>query len=140
MKHDSFTLRSKRHKYTIYKTDCITGMREKLAKRSVDVVVTSPPYNLGIRYNRYDDSIPRRKYLDWLGDWAGTTKEVLSDKGSLFLNVGSKPSDPWVPFEVLVQGEGDKLQSLRQLDRSQCSALVQKGEQALVHALQTVKS
>jgi site-specific DNA-methyltransferase (adenine-specific) len=81
-------------------SDCIKGM-QGLAENSVDVVVTSPPYNLGIDYNGYDDTGSRADYLDWMGEWAAEVWRVLSDDGSLFLNVGSKPTDPLVPFELL---------------------------------------
>lgn len=76
-------------------------MREILPVGSVDVVVTSPPYNLGIAYGRYDDTAPRAEYLSWLDEWAQAVRQALSGKGSLFLNIGSKPRDPWVPFEAL---------------------------------------
>jgi site-specific DNA-methyltransferase (adenine-specific) len=89
--------------FTLYNADCIVAMRENLAPRSIDVVVTSPPYNLGIKYKRYDDTISRQEYLRWMGEWAEEVKRVLRDDGSLFLNLGSKPSDPWVPFEVLAE-------------------------------------
>ena len=69
----------------------------------MDVVVTSPPYNLGTSYKAYDDTVPRREYLDWLEEWASVVREVLHDEGSLFLNIGAKPSDPTVPFEVLAR-------------------------------------
>jgi len=86
---------------TIHNTDCIAGMRERLAAGSVDVMVTSPPYNLGIGYKSYDDSSPRADYLRWIGQWADAARDALADEGSLFLNVGGMPKDPWVPFEVL---------------------------------------
>lgn len=86
----------------LFLADCIPGM-SRLEKRSVDVVVTSPPYNLGINYNLYDDTIPRDAYLNWLGAWAESVKRVLAEDGSVFLNVGSKPRDPWVPFEVAAE-------------------------------------
>ncbi|MBT7593778.1 MAG: site-specific DNA-methyltransferase, partial [Gemmatimonadetes bacterium] len=70
---------------------------------SVDVVVTSPPYNLGTRYGTYDDTGARAEYVDWMGTWGAAVSEVLSDEGSLFLNIGGKPSDPWGPFEVLLK-------------------------------------
>ena len=77
-------------------------MAERLAPGSVDVVVTSPPYNLGIAYSQYDDSGSRAEYLAWLGRWAGQVRRVLSSAGSLFLNMGSKPTDPWGPYDVLM--------------------------------------
>lgn len=84
----------------LYMEDCLIGMKEYLDKNSVDVIVTSPPYNIGVDYNKYNDDISREEYLNWLGRWAQIAKEVLKDDGSLFLNIGSKPSDSWVPFEV----------------------------------------
>ena len=35
-----------------------------LNTESVDVVVTSPPYNIGVDYYTSDDSLPRGKYSD----------------------------------------------------------------------------
>jgi site-specific DNA-methyltransferase (adenine-specific) len=67
---------------------------------SVDAVVTSPPYNLGIRYRSYDDGRPRAEYLEWTGTWVQAAKSALSDQGSLFLNVGAKPKDPWTALDV----------------------------------------
>lgn len=87
----------------LYLEDCFTGMKKYIEKKSVNVIVTSPPYNIGVDYNRYNDNIPREEYLNWLGEWAEITKQVLDDNGSLFLNIGSKPSDPWVPFEVVCE-------------------------------------
>jgi site-specific DNA-methyltransferase (adenine-specific) len=81
--------------------DCIDGMRKRLEPDSVDVVVTSPPYNIGVKYGTYDDRIPRKEYLNWIRDWAGAVKQVLKADGAIFLNIGSKPTDPAVPFEVL---------------------------------------
>ncbi|MFP4058179.1 MAG: DNA-methyltransferase [Candidatus Brocadiia bacterium] len=86
---------------TLYNADCVAGMRRRLKPGSVDVVVTSPPYNVGVRYKRYDDARPRTDYLRWLGEWADAVKGVLGEHGSLFLNLGSVPRDPWVPFDVL---------------------------------------
>ena len=72
----------------------------RLSPGSVDAVVTSPPYNLGIRYRSYDDELPRPAYLAWTGEWIQAVKRVLAREGSLFLNVGSKPKDPWTALDV----------------------------------------
>jgi len=88
-------------KFFLYKEDCIEGMVKRLRLKSIDIVVTSPPYNIGIKYRKYDDRISRKDYLDWISRWSKQVICVLKDSGSLFLNVGSKPSDPTVPFEVL---------------------------------------
>jgi site-specific DNA-methyltransferase (adenine-specific) len=67
---------------------------------SVGAIVTSPPYNLGIDYRSYDDGRPREEYLAWMGAWAGDAARVLEGEGSLFLNVGGKPTDPWTALDV----------------------------------------
>jgi len=95
------TYKNKPEYISLYQEDCILGMKNRLLDGEVNVVVTSPPYNLGIDYIQYNDKIPRKNYLEWIREWAVEVKRVLSDDGSLFLNIGGKPSDPWVPFEVL---------------------------------------
>lgn len=103
----------KRMTIKTYKEDCLEGMSGRLRENSVDVVVTSPPYNIGVNYSSYNDKIPRDEYLKWVGKWAKGIKRVLKDDSSLFLNIGAKPSDPTVPFEVLeVLLEEFKLQNV----------------------------
>ena len=80
-------------------SDCVDVFRQ-LPPQSVDVIVTSPPYNLGIRYNRYEDTLSQSDYLDWTHTWVAAAARVLRPDGSLFLNVGSKPSDPFTALDV----------------------------------------
>jgi site-specific DNA-methyltransferase (adenine-specific) len=81
--------------------DCLEGMRE-LAEDSVDLVVTSPPYNLGIAYSHYSDREERGDYLEWCHRWAGQLRRVLRPAGSFFLNVGASPSNPMLPHELVL--------------------------------------
>jgi site-specific DNA-methyltransferase (adenine-specific) len=82
-----------------YLADCLEVFRH-LPPRSVDVIVTSPPYNLGIQYNRYQDTLSRSDYLEWTNTWIAAAARVLRQDGSLFLNVGAKPTDPWTALDV----------------------------------------
>lgn len=82
-----------------YLADCLDVFRQ-LPAHSVDVIVTSPPYNLGIQYHRYQDSLSPREYLEWTNAWVAAAARVLRPDGSLFLNVGAKPSDPWTALDV----------------------------------------
>ena len=82
-----------------YHADCLDVFRG-LQPHSVDVIVTSPPYNLGIHYNQYDDTMSRADYLEWTHNWIGAAARVLRPDGSLFLNVGAKPTDPWTALDV----------------------------------------
>ena len=92
-------LKSGRATLRFYLGDSLEVMR-RLGEGSIDAMVTSPPYNLGIRYRTYDDTIPRGTYLEWTDEWVRLAKRVLSADGSLFLNVGAKPSDPWTALDV----------------------------------------
>jgi len=92
--------------------DCLAGMAA-LDAESVDVVVTSPPYNLGIDYTTYRDTAPREVFLDWCYAWAGEVRRVLRPAGSFFLNVGAAPANPLFPHEVLL-----KLQPLFRLQNT----------------------
>jgi site-specific DNA-methyltransferase (adenine-specific) len=82
-----------------FHADCLDVFRQRPA-RSIDVIVTSPPYNLGVRYNQYDDSRSRADYLEWTNTWIAAAARVLRPDGSLFLNVGAKPTDPWTALDV----------------------------------------
>ena len=82
-----------------YLADCVDVFKQ-LPAASVDVIVTSPPYNLGIQYNRYQDTLSRTDYLEWTHAWVAAAARVLRPDGSLFLNVGAKPTDPWTALDV----------------------------------------
>ena len=74
-----------------------------LAKESVDVTITSPPYNLGIKYGKYSDREDRQSYLHWCREWGGEVLRLLKPNGSFFLNVGSSPSNPMLPHEIVME-------------------------------------
>ncbi len=84
---------------TIVRGDCLDVL-PTLPAASVDVIVTSPPYNIGIAYRSYDDRLPREKYLAWLAEVGNRLARVLKPDGSFFLNVGSTGSDPWIAMDV----------------------------------------
>jgi site-specific DNA-methyltransferase (adenine-specific) len=88
--------------FDLQQLDCVEGMRA-LAEASVDLVVTSPPYNLGIAYTKYSDRQKRGDYLDWCHAWATQLRRVLKPDGSFFLNVGASPSNPLLPHELVLR-------------------------------------
>jgi len=67
---------------------------------SVSIIVTSPPYNLDIKYNQYNDGIPREEYLQWIDEWTRAVTRILAVDASLFLNVGASLKDPWISMDV----------------------------------------
>jgi site-specific DNA-methyltransferase (adenine-specific) len=82
--------------------DCLTVM-SSLEEESVDVVVTSPPYNLGLSYRGYDDQRAEDEYLGWLAEVASQVRRVMKPDGSFFLNISGSSSAPWLPFELIVR-------------------------------------
>ena len=92
-------IRTSRATFRFYHADALACLTTFPA-RIVNVIVTSPPYNLGVRYRSYDDTLPSSKYLQWTSAWVSAAARVLSASGSLFLNVGTKPTRPWTAIEV----------------------------------------
>src|SRR5258705_8781871 len=82
--------------------DCVQGM-SRLTNESVDLVVTSPPYNLGIEYRQYADRQDRQSYLNWCAKWSAQIGRILRSEGSFFLNVGSAPSNPMLPHQIVIE-------------------------------------
>lgn len=91
--------------FQLHHRDCIEGMAQ-LPSQSVDLIVTSPPYNLGIAYSKYSDRQDRGSYLEWLERWAVEARRILKNDGSLFLNIGAAPSNPLLPHEIALRLQG----------------------------------
>ncbi|MGI0015639.1 MAG: DNA-methyltransferase [Nitrososphaera sp.] len=75
---------------------------KKLEEQSVkvDIIVTSPPYNINKGYRSYLDNKEKEEYLKWLYQVAKESFTILKDDGSFFLNIGGIPSEPFLPFEA----------------------------------------
>jgi len=81
---------------------------QSLEAESVDLVVTSPPYNLGVNYDTYKDKGDRESFVEWCNLWIAEVKRVMKDDASFFLNVGSAPANPHLPHQLalaLTEGE-----------------------------------
>jgi site-specific DNA-methyltransferase (adenine-specific) len=88
--------------FDLRRQDCVKGMA-RLPDEQVDLVVTSPPYNLGIRYSKFSDQQNRQSYLKWCRTWTAEVWRVLKPGGSFFLNIGSAPSNPMLPHEIVIE-------------------------------------
>lgn len=53
----------------------------------IDLIVTSPPYNVDIKYNSHDDTMTYEDYLSFTKEWLTKCYELLKDDGRLCLNV-----------------------------------------------------
>lgn len=72
-----------------------------LPAASIDVIVTSPPYNLNADYGPgCNDSRSLEEYLSWMNGVFRELERVLKPYGALFLNVGWSPTYPWLSYDV----------------------------------------
>jgi site-specific DNA-methyltransferase (adenine-specific) len=60
---------------------------DAINKNSIDLIVTSPPYNVDIKYEDYDDGIPYDEYLEFTGKWLTRCYSFAKDDGRLCLNI-----------------------------------------------------
>ena len=79
--------------------NCIEVMKT-LPEGSVDLVVTSPPYNCGINYDTHIDTLPMDDYWSWTKEWLQETYRLLKDDGRVSINI---------PYETNVQGRGGRV-------------------------------
>ncbi len=72
-------------KVKIIKDDIL--LTDEISKESVDLIVTSPPYNVDIKYNSHNDQITYEKYLEFTNKWLSRCFEWLKNDGRLCLNI-----------------------------------------------------
>ena len=69
----------------LYLADVLTT--DVISPASIDLIVTSPPYNVEIEYNSNDDGISYADYLGFTQKWLARCFDWLKDDGRLCLNV-----------------------------------------------------
>lgn len=79
--------------------DCIEVMKT-FPEGSIDLLVTSPPYNVNISYDVHKDDLPMEEYYEWSKDWLKEAFRVLKDDGRIAVNV---------PNELNVQERGGRI-------------------------------
>ena len=71
--------------FTLIHDDVMTTRR--VEEDSVDLVVTSPPYNVDIQYNSHRDDISYLEYLEFSRKWMTRCYQWLKDEGRFCLNI-----------------------------------------------------
>jgi site-specific DNA-methyltransferase (adenine-specific) len=79
--------------------DCVKVMAS-LPESCVDLIVTSPPYNVGIDYDSYDDRQSMEDYWQFTKNWLSESYRILKDDGRIAVNI---------PYEVNVQDRGGRI-------------------------------
>jgi site-specific DNA-methyltransferase (adenine-specific) len=69
----------------IFNSDCTK--LDIIASDSIQLVVTSPPYNLGKDYGTARDNTTYQSYLEWVDAWMAELRRVLEPGGRVCLNI-----------------------------------------------------
>lgn len=83
----------------IYSENCINFMNN-MNEKSIDLMVTSPPYSVGIDYDSWDDDMTLEEYLTFTREWLSSAYRVLKDDGRIALNI---------PYEINKQTKGGRV-------------------------------
>ena len=84
---------------TIINGDSVKVMSE-LPDSIIDLVVTSPKYNVGIDYDSCDDEMSMEDYWVWTEQWLTQSFRLLKDDGRIAVNI---------PYEINVQDRGGRV-------------------------------
>jgi site-specific DNA-methyltransferase (adenine-specific) len=79
--------------------DCIEEM-SKLPEGCIDLIVTSPPYGVSIKYDVHDDDVEFEEYKVFSKNWLSEAYKVLKDDGRIALNI---------PYEINRQSKGGRI-------------------------------
>jgi site-specific DNA-methyltransferase (adenine-specific) len=85
----------------IYQRDCIEGLAE-LPEGSVDLVFADPPFNIGYKYDVYEDKKAADDYLNWTRQWGAGVYRALKPTGTFWLAIGD---DFAAELKILFQRE-----------------------------------
>jgi DNA modification methylase len=73
----------------IHQGDCVAGLNA-LPEGIVDLAFADPPFNIGYKYDVYDDRKEHEHYLDWSRQWITAVHRVLKPSGSFWLAIGDE--------------------------------------------------
>ena len=75
--------------FNLMNGDCLEMMKT-IPDGSIDMVFTSPPYNIG---KDYETTVPLTDYIDWSKSWINEIQRIVTDKGAVALNIGYLKDD-----------------------------------------------
>ncbi len=73
----------------LYQGDCLKGLSQ-CPDNSVDLVFADPPFNIGYKYDAYDDRKEADHYLDWSRLWGKEVARILKLTGTFWLAIGDE--------------------------------------------------
>lgn len=95
--------------------DCLEIMKD-MPYKSIDLIITSPPYNMTKRkggyadtgrYDKYIDWKPEKEYLLWIEDVFNSFENVLVSNGVILFNFSYSIENPSLPYKLVNQIENN---------------------------------
>ena len=73
----------------IHQGDCVENLK-RVEAGSVDLIFADPPFNIGYKYDVYDDRQQAEDYLDWCRQWIEGCYQALKPTGTFWLAIGDE--------------------------------------------------
>ena len=113
------------NEFKLYNDDCINVL-EDLDDNSIDLIITSPPYNLGhsksndktrsieVKYNGYLDDLPQDEYEKWQVNVLNECYRVLKPTGLIYYNHKErhKKNNYFNPINLIQRSKFNPLQTI----------------------------
>lgn len=74
---------------TIHQGDCVELLAQ-LPAESIDLAFADPPYNIGFKYDEYQDNHADEDYLRWCESWIEQLHRVVKPTGAFWLAIGDE--------------------------------------------------
>lgn len=77
----------------IYQGDCV-GIMKLFPENIIDLTMTSPPYNVGIEYDIYNDNLTEKEYWDFTEKWIKEVYRITKIGGRICINIPIMGNNP----------------------------------------------
>ena len=74
---------------TLFQQDCLKGLKQ-IVPGTVDLAFADPPFNIGYKYDNYNDKQKRDRYLNWTREWTKAVVDVLKPTGTFWVAIGDE--------------------------------------------------
>lgn len=98
----------------IFNDDCMNVMSTEIQPKSIDLIITSPPYNnsrtshteycmktLNVRYDEYNDNKTNEEYCEWIDNIFKQFDVIVKADGVVLWNVSYGSENPTVMFDSI---------------------------------------
>lgn len=69
--------------------DCIEVMKT-IPDNSIDLIFADPPFNIGLKYDSYNDKRSYEDYYNWSANWISETYRILKKTGTIYIAIGDE--------------------------------------------------